>query len=83
MVASVAVDGLRRSCGLAVDQRVDGAMRLVDRHVHRGRVALQNNNKINIFLKGLLTIAKLKPLSLFISPLLMLKKALDNVKMEK
>ena len=50
MVASVAVDGLRRSCGLAVDQRVDGAMRLVDRHVHRGRVALRNNNKINIFL---------------------------------
>merc|ERR1719197_376433 len=40
LVASVAVDGLRRSCGLAVDQRVDGAMRLVDRHVHRGRVAL-------------------------------------------
>merc|ERR1712165_601250 len=40
LVASVAVDRLRRSCGLAVDQRVDGAMRLVDRHVHRGRVAL-------------------------------------------
>ena len=52
MVASVAVDGLRRSCGLAVDQRVDGAMRLVDRHVHRGRVALQNNNKINLFFYG-------------------------------
>ena len=34
-------------------------------------------------LKGLLAIAKLKPLSLFISVLLMLKKALDNVKMEK
>ena len=49
MVASVAVDGLRRSCGLAVDQRVDGAMRLVDRHVHRGRVALRKNN-IVIFL---------------------------------
>ena len=41
LVASVAVDGLRRSCGLAVDQRVDGAMGFVDRHVHRGRVALQ------------------------------------------
>jgi len=40
LVASVAVDGLRRSCGLAVDQRVDGAMGFVDRHVHRGRVAL-------------------------------------------
>ena len=50
LVASVAVDGLRRSCGLAVDQRVDGAMRLVDRHVHRGRVALHNNNII-IFIK--------------------------------
>ena len=33
--------------------------------------------------KGWLAIAKLKPLSLFISLLLMLKKALDNVKMEK
>ena len=41
LVASVAVDGLRRSCGLAVDQRVDGAMGFVDRHVHRGRIALQ------------------------------------------
>merc|ERR1712088_818612 len=40
LVASVAVDGLRRSGGLAVDQRVDGAMGFVDRHVHRGRVAL-------------------------------------------
>jgi len=40
LVASVAVDGLRRSSWLAVDQRVDGAMGLVDRHVHRGRVAL-------------------------------------------
>ena len=36
-----------------------------------------------ISLKGLLAIAKLKPLSLFISLLLMLKKALDNVKIEK
>ena len=42
LVASVAVDGLRRSGGLAVDQRVDGAMGFVDRHVHRGRVALHN-----------------------------------------
>ena len=33
--------------------------------------------------KGLLAIAKLNPLSLFISLLLMLKKALDNVKIEK
>ena len=33
--------------------------------------------------KGLLAIAKLKPLSLFISRLLMLRKALDNVKKEK
>ena len=41
LVASVAVDGLRGSSWLAVDQRVDGAMGLVDRHVHRGRVALQ------------------------------------------
>ena len=42
LVASVAVDGLRRSSGLAVDQRVDGAMGFVDRHVHRGRIALQS-----------------------------------------
>ena len=41
LVASVAVDGLRRGGRLAVDQRVDGAMGFVDRHVHRGRVALQ------------------------------------------
>ena len=33
--------------------------------------------------KGWLAIAKLKPLSLFISLLLMLKKAFDNVKKEK
>ena len=33
--------------------------------------------------KGWLAIAKLKPLSLFISQLLMLKKAFDNVKIEK
>ena len=33
--------------------------------------------------KGWLAIAKLKPLSLFISLLLMLKKAFDNVKIEK
>ena len=33
--------------------------------------------------KGWLDIAKLKPLSLLISPLLMLKKAFDNVKIEK
>ena len=34
-------------------------------------------------LKGWLAIAKLKPLSLVISLLLMLKKAIDNVKIEK
>ena len=34
-------------------------------------------------IKGWLAIAKLKPLSLFISLLLMLKKALDNGKMVK
>ena len=33
--------------------------------------------------KGWLAIAKLKPLSLFISLLLMLKKAFDNAKIEK
>ena len=37
----------------------------------------------HINLKGWLAIAKLKPFSLFIYLLLMLKKALDNVKMEK
>ena len=34
-------------------------------------------------LKGWLAIAKLKPFSLFISLLSMLKKAFDNVKIEK
>ena len=34
-------------------------------------------------LKGWLAIGKLKPLSLFISLLLMLKKAFDNAKIEK
>ena len=38
---------------------------------------------IKIRQKGWIAIAKLKPLSLFISVLLMLKKALNNVKMEK
>ena len=38
---------------------------------------------INIISKGWLAIAKLKPLSLFISLLLMLKKAFYNVKIEK
>ena len=37
----------------------------------------------SLFSKGWLAIAKLKPLSLFISILLMLKKAFDNVKIEK
>ena len=67
MVASVAVDGLRRSCGLAVDQRVDGAMRLVDRHVHRGRVALRNNNII-IFYKLKLCTNMFKPPQTILSP---------------
>ena len=35
------------------------------------------------YFKGWLKIAELKPLSLFISLLLMLKKAFDNVKVEK
>ena len=39
--------------------------------------------KLFLGAKGRLAIAKLKPLSLFISLLSMLKKALDNVKMEK
>ena len=38
---------------------------------------------IMIIIKGWLAIAKLKPLSLFISLLLMLKKAFYNVKIEK
>ena len=38
---------------------------------------------IHVAAKGLLAIAKLKPLSLFISLLLVLKKALDNVEIEK
>ena len=42
----------------------------------------QFNNSIIVY-KGWLAIAKLKPLSLFISLLLMLKKALDNGKMVK
>ena len=44
---------------------------------------LVNNMKTVIYLKGWLAIAKLKPLSLFISLLLMLKKALDNGEMVK
>ena len=38
---------------------------------------------IHVAAKGLLAIAKLKPLSLFISLLLILKKALGNVKTDK
>ena len=47
--------------------------------------SLGNNvdNNLDIHFKGWLAIAKLKPLSLFISLLLMLKKALDNGKMVK
>ena len=43
----------------------------------------QNEFLIHANPKGWLAIAKLKPLSLFISLLLMLKKALDNGKMVK
>ena len=53
----------------------------------RGIKSLQyyapKNLDLNGIEKGLLAIAKLKPLSLFISLLLMLKKALDNVKIGK
>ena len=38
---------------------------------------------LNLDYKGWLAIAKLKPLSLFISLLSMLKKALNNVKIDK
>ena len=43
----------------------------------------RQKKRVNRFRDKWLAIAKLKPLSLFISVLLMLKKALDNVKMEK
>ena len=46
-------------------------------------LAKKKTVKFRKFRKGWLAIAKLKPLSLFISILLMLKKALDNVKIEK
>ena len=39
--------------------------------------------RCHTLLNGWLAIAKLKPLSLFISLLLMLKKAFDNVKIDK
>ena len=39
--------------------------------------------KMVTYFKGWLAIAKLKPLSLFIYLLLMLKKAFDDVKIEK
>ena len=42
-----------------------------------------NYRKLFLNHKGWLAIAKLKSLSLFISLLLMLKKAFDNVKIEK
>ena len=44
---------------------------------------LAKSETSKIFLKGWLAIAKLKPLSLFFSILLMLKKAPGNVKIEK
>ena len=50
-----------------------------------GRSAMSVVPKVNSLMKskGLLAIAKLKPLSLFISLLSMPKKAFDNVKIEK
>ena len=44
---------------------------------------LDQENIANTFWKGWLAIDKLKSLSIFISLLLMLKKAIDNVKIEK
>ena len=41
------------------------------------------DNVVKVIVKGLLVIAKLIPLSLFISLLVMLKKAFDNVKIKK
>ena len=44
---------------------------------------IKTNPLPHLMLKGWLAIAKLKPLSLFISLLLMLKKAFDNIELEK
>ena len=56
--------------------KVDGAPEKVDARAGKYVQNLKNA-------KGWLAIAKLKPLSLFISLFLMLKKAFDNVKIEK
>ena len=47
------------------------------------KIAVEAKMCPNCFLKGWLAIAKLKPLSLFITLLSMPKKAFDNVKIEK
>ena len=47
------------------------------------QVNKEKNTKYNHVIEVGLAIAKLKPLSLFISLFLMLKKAFDNVKIEK
>ena len=47
------------------------------------RLIRRKNTKYNHVIEVGLAIAKLKPLSLFISLFLMLKKAFDNVKIEK
>ena len=47
------------------------------------RWSVEVDNVIRIMPKGWLDIAKLKPLSLFISQLSMLKKAFYNVRIEK
>ena len=49
----------------------------------KGKLYKRNDKLDQMFLKGWLAIAKLKPLSLFISLLSMPKKAFDNVKIEK
>ena len=48
-----------------------------------GKISRQSGKFPNILEKGWLAIAKLKPLSLFISLLSMPQKAFDNVKIEK
>ena len=48
-----------------------------------GKISRQSGKFPNILEKGWLAIAKLKPLSLFISLLSMPKKAFDNVNIEK
>ena len=65
---------------LLVSQQCANAM------VEDTALALHKNCRffiVALVYKGWLTITKLKPLSLFISLLLMLKKAFDNVQIEK